>query len=357
MGTEQQPIAVDQAYKILDDKFRHKDCNYAEPVLYPDSEEVLCIGLDIAWFGGSVNDKDSQYDNIGVVLISPHAEQPKFPLTRVRLKNRDSNAVQLLTAVDSLLQEYQEIRRVVFAVDAPIQAVDRELPARSPNPLKGTVERRACENHLDEQRKHLEKAKWRSDDWSPKIQPGAPLAPRVLSLLDGLQHRGFTLWTHKDQRAERLVIECFPAEAIWSIRQLGYYPTSAKVTCVKAYKAQKGILLSSEQVKCLVHDVLDAFAPVTGNTAHWQALVGHTIDQLLSNPTWQVNGYYRGGKFFDDVVDTIICLATSLSYVHNNAHVWNDPQHVSDGHIIGPGFSSDGVWTTACDDYMGSNRV
>ncbi len=353
MSKEQQPVAVDQTYKILDDKLRHIDCNSAEFLLHNDSEEVLCIGLDIAWFGGSANNKDSQYDNIGLVLISPHNKQPQFSLTRVRLKNRDLDAVQLLTAVDCLLNKYQNIGRIVFAVDAPIQADDRSLPARSPNLSKGTVQRRACENHLDNQRRHLEKSKGRNDGWRPKIQPGAPLAPRVTSLLDGLQHRGFTLWTHKDQCAERLVIECFPAEAIWSMRQLGHYPISANATSVKAYKVQKGILLSSEQVKHLVHDVLDAFSQVTASTAHWPFLVNKTIDQLLSDSTWQVNGYYRGGKYFDDVVDTMICLATSLSYACNQAHVWQDPQHTNDGHIIGPGFLNEGIWVPACNNSRG----
>lgn len=314
------------------------------------SDGVLCIGLDIAWFGGSENDKDSQFDCIGAAFISPHVEQPIFTLIRVPLKDRDPNAVQLLKAINGLLQKYQGIKRVIFALDAPIQAVDRGLPVRSPNPSKGEVERRACENCLDKNRKNIERSVIGNNGWRPNIQPGAPLAPRVVSLLNGLQKLGFSLWTRESQNAEKIVIECFPAEAIWAIRQLGYYPKSADPAYVKAYKNQKGIPLSADQVESLIHRVLDDFTKVTGSTAHWSILVDQTINQMLKEPTWKVNGCYRGGKYLDDAVDTMICLATSLSYAYHLAHVWQDRQNVCDGHIIGPGFSNDGKWTAACTD-------
>jgi len=145
--------------------------DFINPVLPNISEEFLCIGLDIAWFGGSVNDKDSQFDCLGAVFISPHAEQAISTLIRVPLKNRDSDAVQLLVAIDELLRKYQRIQRVVFALDAPIQAVDRGLPDRSPRPLPGSVKRRACENYFDEQCRHLQKSLIGDNGWRPKIQP------------------------------------------------------------------------------------------------------------------------------------------------------------------------------------------
>ena len=175
-------------------------------------------------------------------------------------------------------------------------------------------------------------------------------------LLNGLQKLGFSLWTREKQHNQKIVIECFPAEAIWAIRQLGYYSNPVNVTCVKAYKGQKGILFSAEQIKNLVHDVLDAFTPVIGSAVDLPSLVNKTISQMLSDPAWRVNGYYRGGKYLDDAVDTMICLVTSLSYAYHLAHVWQNPQHADDGHIIGPGFSNDGKWIAACTDYTGSNE-
>ena len=39
----------------------------------------------------------------------------------------------------------------------------------------------------------------------------------------------------------------------------------------------------------------------------------------------------------DDVVDSLICLATAISYSAGLAHVWQDLNQPLDGHIIGPG--------------------
>lgn len=309
-------------------------------------DDVLCIGLDIAWFGGSTNNKDSQYDCLSYVLISSDKE-PVFNLLRIPLEDRDLESTCLLAAVDKLLESHHERNKILFALDAPIQAVNRGLPLRNPVPSKGTVQRRACENHLDNKRKELEKNTRGNDGWRPNIQPGAPLAPRVTSLLKGLQERGFSLWTDEDKNAEKLVIECFPSEAIWAIKQMGHYPDSATATCVKAYKKQKGILLSNEQVTCLVRDVLDALVSASGNPLLWPTLVDRTINWMLNERTWYKNGGYKGGKLLDDVVDTMICLATSLSYVYDQAHVWQDPEQPDDGHIIGPGFSNNGVWAPA----------
>lgn len=310
-------------------------------------QDVLCIGLDIAWFGGSVKDKDSQYDCLGTVLIPSQDEKPVLTLTRIPLGKRDPDSVQLLTAIDKLLEAYQSQKRIIFALDAPIQAADHGLPPRTGMPSKGAVERRACEDYLDNKRKELEKKTRVNGAWRPKIQPGAPLAPRVKLLLNGLQERGFSLWTDCDKNAEKLVIECFPSEAIWSIKQMGHYPDSATVECVKAYKKQKGVLLSTEEVKRLVHDTLDAFISASGNSVHWPILLDQAINWMLNEKVWQSNGGYRGGKLFDDVVDTMICLATSLSYAYGQAHVWQDPERLDDGHIIGPGFSNEGGWTPA----------
>lgn len=58
-----------------------------------------------------------------------------------------------------------------------------------------------------------------------------------------------------------------------------------------------------------------------------------------------------GGKFLDDVISTMICLATSFCYVHGIAHVWYDPHQAGDGHIIGPGFENNG-WMLACTNRL-----
>jgi hypothetical protein len=269
-------------------------------------------------------------------------------LTRVPLPDRDPDATQSLEAIDALLARHEGADRVVFALDAPIQARARpELPARRAVPTKGTVKRRACENFLDEHRARIDKADGGSRGWQPRIQPGAPLAPRVIALLSGLESRGFVLWSGAALDAKKLVIECFPAEGIWAMKRLGYFEEGISADRAKLYKRQKGKRLSGEDMEQLVADVLVPFDLCLSDFGY--QIVDRVIEWIRSDSTGFKDGGFRGGKLLDDVVDTTICLATSLSYAHHQAHVWYDPRNPDDGHIIGPGYRPDGRWTAVFD--------
>ena len=303
---------------------------------------LLCIGLDVAWFGGSAGNPDSQYDCVAAAhLSSGSAETPRMhcEFSRISLIDRDPQAAQLLQALTDLLQQHRTATRIILAVDAPLQVIPRpHLAARSAIPATGTVERRACENHFSRQRQRIDQNAGGSRGWHPNLQPGAPLAPRVMHLLAGLQQHGFSVWTPDHHQDSRLVCECFPAEAIWAMKRLDRYAAHLTATQVKAYKKQQGKSLAAEDITHLVHTALDAFATDTGIPSKWYALVQRALDWLQADPTWQTfDGYYRGGKLLDDVVDSLLCLATALSYAHGQAHVWQDEQQPDDGHIIGPG--------------------
>ena len=160
------------------------------------------------------------------------------------------------------------------------------------------------------------------------------------SLLRHLENEsGFQIWTHDNVEAERLIIECFPAEAIWAAKRRGCYPEGMTATAAKAYKKiKRGTRLSAAEVRQLVKNVLpDAlvFAPAFPNL--WPGLVEQTIKWMLDDTSWQRDNAYRGGKLLDDVVDSSLCLATAVAYACNAAHLWMDPEHPDDGHIIGPG--------------------
>jgi predicted RNase H-like nuclease len=136
----------------------------------------------------------------------------------------------------------------------------------------------------------------------------------------------------------KLVIECFPAEAIWAMKRLNRFPEEHTAAMVKSYKNQEGSTLTGQQVAALTCNVLNGFAADSGYPAAWSVLVEHAIDWMCSDATLQeAPGQYRGGKLLDDVVDSMICLATSLSYAHGRHHVWQDIGRRDDGHIIGPG--------------------
>lgn len=307
---------------------------------------VLCIGLDIAWFGGSAGKPQSQYDCLAAVYLGPGTVSTalaRSAFRRIHLVDRDPEARLLLDAITGLLQEFTPVPRVLLAIDAPLQALSRpHLEPRCAKTVTGKVVRRACENHLSTERQRLDRDAGGCQGWQPNIQPGAPLAPRVIHLLAGLAQQGFTVWTPADQCHDRLMLESFPAEAIWAMRRQGQYPALLTVQDVKAYKRQQRKLLTAAQVQALVHATLDSFADATGNAPRWRALVDAALTWMLADVTWKTpDGHFRGGKLLDDVVDSLICLATALSYHAGLVHVWQDSAQPEDGHIIGPGRMED----------------
>jgi len=315
------------------------------PPLEPDrvprrsgaSGPTLCIGLDIAWFGGSKADPDSQHDFLAWLHLVPGS--PPLPgWSRVRLADRDPEARQILSVVGDLLGRHPA-SRVVFGIDAPLQeSPGRNLPERAPLPKAGEVARRRGEDRFGEARRRIDEARGGAGGWHPNLQPGAPLAPRVRRFREGLEAMGFRAWTPSDAAHPRLLLECFPAEAIWCTRVSGGYPPEATPAGVKAYKSVRRRILTSGEVESLVGTVLRPLADATGLGGAWNEVVDATLAWMLRDASWRTaDGGYRGGKLLDDAVDTLLCLATAASYAHDLAHVWHDPEAPDDGHICGPG--------------------
>jgi hypothetical protein len=306
---------------------------------YKETKPTLCIGLDIAWFGGSKKDPNSRYDFIAIVLVDSQMKVTDVEYLRVPLIAHDLDAKQTAAALNRLIKKYDlEGRRIVIAVDAPLQAEPRNLPVRKFVPGKGEVQRRACEEYLSCKRMGIDVAKGGANGWHPNIQPGAPLAPRVQNLLTELDSN-FKLWTREKAEHKKLIIECFPAEAIWAAKRIGWFPPDINAIQAKAYKNQKGKQLTAQEVTDLVETILLPFAKVCGEN-HWKDhVVTKVIEQILRDNVdrWKTGEHFSGGKLIDDVVDSMICVATAIAYATNNAHVWQDLNHPDDGHIIGPG--------------------
>ena len=308
------------------------------PTGYREKKSTLCVGLDIAWFGGSKSDPSSRYDFLAAALLDSELKVEKVEVRRINLDQHDLKAEKTFAGLNALLKDIGvKADRIVLAVDAPLQAVSRGLPAREPKLVKGAVKRRACETYLNRRRKSIDKACGGANGWHPNIQSGAPVAPRVECLLRRLSN-SFKLWTEERSNTPKLIIECFPAEAIWASKRMGYYPGSFTSARVKDYKAQAGCKLRASQVRSLVEDaVLDAFQYSTQTPQEWFSLVGEVTAWMLSDVTWMDSGLYDGGKLLDDVVDSTLCLATAICYALGRAHAWQDPENPEDGHIIGPG--------------------
>ncbi|HEY8750769.1 MAG TPA: hypothetical protein VIM11_22485 [Tepidisphaeraceae bacterium] len=319
--------------------FEHTNDYVASP------DGVLCIGLDLAWWGGSRNDPDSRNDALSYLFLRD-GNATEIEATRISLGNTfnggangftpncDPNADLVLGAIEAILIKHQPTH-VVLAVDAPLAAAARQLPPRLKVPGPGTLARREPENILAAAIA-TGPADWRQ---GCNIQPGAPLCPRVANLVNGLVARcGFGLYGHGGPVPKRCLIECFPSAAIWAIGCQGHYGVLSSRDA-REYKTFDNCFYPWHSLVRAVNQHLFGFIPAIGVPGpvvrSWiAALSGKLLwDALLVEPTGCL---MRGGKLFDDVLDSVNCLLTAVSFASNSAHVWvgNIP---ADGHIIGPG--------------------
>jgi superfamily I DNA/RNA helicase len=287
------------------------------------AQPLTCIGLDLAWWGGSKGNADSQFDCVTELQLGPGLT-PKLRIYRVPLIQGDCGPQKTLDLLDALTLN----RRAVCAIDAPLAASARPgLPARKSVPSSGEVQRRQCEHTLA--------AFSGNSDWSPRIQPGAPIPPRAEALVDALTALGLPLWTDSAE-AERVLLEAFPAEALWHGWRAGLFASHSPES-IKAYKKCENQLFTRDELAELVRKPLLPFGPSIGLDAEWPAVVQQAIDFLLADPLLQAGAdRFKGGKLLDDVVDSMLCLCSAVAFAHGKAHAWTSPG-LSDGFIVGPG--------------------
>jgi hypothetical protein len=95
-------------------------------------------------------------------------------------------------------------------------------------------------------------------------------------------------WSTRFSDHSRLIIECFPAAAIWAAKRLGGYPARTSGAAIKSYKKQQGKLLSASDIeKISVGDVLlSSFEQLTGLPNHWPTMVQKLISLMLQRKGW-----------------------------------------------------------------------
>ena len=152
--------------------------NLPTSIGYLERATTLCIGLDVAWFGGSKKDPSSRYDFLAAAVIDSQWTVHDVDCIRIPLKNHDLDGTQTALGLKSLVDRFRSRKaRIVLAIDAPLQAVTGRLPTRQPIPEKGQVKRRACEEYLNCKRKNIDTAFGGAKGWHPNIQPGARSLP------------------------------------------------------------------------------------------------------------------------------------------------------------------------------------
>ena len=293
---------------------------------------TLCIGLDIAWFGGSKGNPDSQFDCVVAAVVGPDPKTTRIDIQRVPLIGRDLDATLTANAIGEVIDRFaQEVESVILAVDAPLLSTQVIPPGRQ-------RAWRTSDRALSDARQAVDQFVGGSNGWHPTLQPGAPLAPRVIQLIKTLESQhGFTLWRGESERHERLAIEVFPSEAIWALKRLGGYANHQSADAIRSYKKLKGMRLNESQVRDLVRSVLAPVGPIIDYDEGWQLLLESALSWMMADPSWGQAGIFRGGKLLDDVIDSLLCLAAAVGYAKGESHVYMNPLNPDDGHIIGPG--------------------
>ena len=110
----------------------------------------LCIGLDIAWYGGSKGKPDTQYDCLVSAISNPRTEVGEVKIHPLKLKDRDLEAEQILEKIDQVIKEYKGDLHVVLAIDAPLQGSHQ-------NPEDGKKAFRLCERRLSSGRQAIDR--------------------------------------------------------------------------------------------------------------------------------------------------------------------------------------------------------
>ncbi|MEO1857367.1 MAG: DUF429 domain-containing protein [Rubritalea sp.] len=294
-------------------------------------KNLLCLGLDLAWHGGSKSNKQSQQDLIAWTRYSSGNVFLEAGYVRVDLSknDRDPDAIATYSALTKLIK-VDDV--VVLAIDAPLQS--------NTTPKIGKKKAfRTCEKYLSEQRKSIDRIAGGSYGWHPNIQPGDSVPARAQNLMDKLSHGELPLALFTGDREvyhSDIYFECFPAEAIWAIKRQGLYPEILLASDVKSYKKQQGVQLTDAQLTSLTMNVLSGILGKL-DQGGWSQILEQLLTQMRCDPVLRQNDSFKGGKLFDDVIDAALCLASAISFTSGTAHIWQKPGTTDDGHIIGPG--------------------
>jgi len=319
------------------------------------AKDVLCIGIDVAWWGGlqgpskkhtrseclalaaRVNGKwsDLEIRRVDLTLLDQPNADDVTP-------NADPKADLLSQAVKEELARFGHIAHVVLAADVPMKALAR----RDLNPPQKTKERsteagrktaafRACDLKW-----HAERDKSPQGWRNVQILPGAPLYPRVIELVSKLRMLGFSIYQHPwGPHPTYTAVECFPNEVLWSAGVLGHVKklTEASIRAYKRLGKVRARLPSDVFLSLCRHTLLPALSAASLDAATCERWLSSFFDRLKEDLVVTDDpAEGRSGKKFDDCMDSVLSLTAAVAFAEGKAHVHqgDDPE---DGHIVGPG--------------------
>lgn len=333
------------------------------------SGEVLAIGVDVTWWGGSPVDPSSQTETIAWARRDAWGTFRELGFERVDLRpaatrdpddgvaNADADAALLFHRLMAVIAQHASTP-VVLALDAPLLAHPRrELPPRARRyPREVGDEQadtsdalaklldakklafRACETAVHEQVARS-RTHWRSI----YLQPGAPIPPRIAALVETMRRSGFAMYEGPGAAlAPRVVLECFPNEALWATEVLTNAFNDFTFRQARLYKrlGELSDVWPRSVLRAVVRECLGPVAAIAGLTDPKPLF--EALDAFMDRDPLVALGprARRVGKLFDDAIDSVVALLTAIAFANGRAHVHMGAP--TDGHIVGPGSSHPG---------------
>lgn len=314
------------------------------------NSNALCLGVDVAWWGGggAPSDSMSRTETIAYAM-RVDGKWSELHLKRVDLNssynkdadnytpNSDPKAELLVKEINGIVQSKNRLNDVVvLALDMPILAIDGKMgrPKKSYAKAEKGGKHRQCDQKWMET-KAQSPARWRNVN----ILPGAPIAPRIKALISQLEKNGFCVFGKSSKLGNRIVFECFPNEILWSsgVLDLAEGLTFKTLQLYKSIGKNKVPL--PEQIfhalwKLPVKRALRIAGLPEDKITCWQNQFAKWLisDQTLDAAT----KIGLTGKKFDDAIDSVLSLSAVVGFVEGHAHIHLGDDS-KDGHIIGPG--------------------
>lgn len=314
--------------------------------------KVLCIGVDVTWWGGSPKKRASQSEtivsaalggsddlSIGCVDLGRH----KNPLWKNPTEpNFDAKGEALCRAIEDLIGQHVDVDWVLVALDAPLKCCHRpnQPPPRKavPKGAKKGSEQRQAERELADYRKRPDPARHKGWNADLRIQAGSPIPIRIARIVEALScpsRANLVLYVAGGSWTPRGLVEIFPSEAVWALGISGNYRLTSSE--VRAYKAKKPYHLGIDEARVIARRPLAGFLrPLTAGGLSSE-VANAWIDRIVEEAVGRAStsdGRVRKSKAFDDPIDSGIAFLTAVACAVGEFHVWGDG---SDGTIVGPG--------------------
>lgn len=312
---------------------------------------VLCIGVDLTWWGGGAS-PHSRHETILSALLS---RDGPLRVRRVGLSghpnprgadasepNFDAGGEVFCAALLEEIACYPAHEHVVLCLDAPLECQERPgQPPRRKSVARGAstgCKQRGAELALRTYLRSLESKSGRAWGRDLQIQAGSPIPPRVQQIVKRLgatSPGALAPYRAGSTSSPRGLVEVFPSEAIWALGLSGAFG-DLDSQAVRAYKARRPRRLVRVDAREIAKRPLMGFVPVlqrggvpSTTISAWIERIAATSIELSTATSEQV----LKTKAFDDPIDSGIAFLTAVACAVGQFHEWGDE---TDGTIVGP---------------------